>query len=369
MRLASYNVENLFDRAAVMNQKTWADGRAVLTNFAKLNALLGELTYTAATKKKIAELLIALGLGKSDETKFVLLRRNRGKLLARSKGGGIQIVAGGRADWAGSLELVEEPVNEPAMQNTARVLSALKADVIGVIEAENRPSLGAFNDKIIRAVGGTPFRHVMLIDGNDERGIDVGLLTGEKFPIEHMCSHVDDRLPNGQRVFSRDCAQFHLKTAKGNELVVLVNHFKSKGFGTPAASDARRKDQAARARAIMDGLIAQGHANVALIGDLNDTPASAPLAPLLGGGPKDAFSHPQFNDGGFPGTFGSCGPSNKIDYLLLSPALFGKVQKGGVVRDGMWPGIKPKKWNVFPQLTKEEEAASDHAAIWVDLDV
>jgi hypothetical protein len=35
----------------------------------------------------------------------VILRRNRGELVKRPQGGGIEIVADGRAGWVGSLEL------------------------------------------------------------------------------------------------------------------------------------------------------------------------------------------------------------------------------------------------------------------------
>lgn len=41
MRLAAYNVENLFDRPIAMNLKNRAEGDAVLKDFAELNALLG----------------------------------------------------------------------------------------------------------------------------------------------------------------------------------------------------------------------------------------------------------------------------------------------------------------------------------------
>ena len=37
------------------------------------------------------------------------------------------------------------------------------------------------------------YRHVMLVDGNDLRGIDVGLLTTARRPIVNVESHVDDR--------------------------------------------------------------------------------------------------------------------------------------------------------------------------------
>lgn len=370
MRLAVYNVENLFDRAKAMNLGTWAQGREVLEKFAALSRLLGQISYRAADKTRIAKLVVELGMEASDTGPLVILRRNRGGLLKRPKTGGIEVVANGRADWVGSLELRDEPIDEQAMRNTARVIDESGADVLGVVEAENRPVLAAFNGQILPATGGTPFRQVMVIDGNDERGIDVGLMTREGFPIGTMRSHVDDRLPNGEAVFSRDCPEFEIATPKGGRLVVMVNHLKSKGYGGKAASDARRKAQATRIAEIYKGLVTDGVEHVAAIGDLNDTPGSAPLAPLLTGtNLKDAFDHPGFDDGGFPGTYGSCTASNKIDYLLLSPALYRAVIAGGVLRRGMWPGVRPRKWETFPELTRPEDAGSDHAAVWVDLDI
>ena len=279
MKLAVYNVENLFDRAKAMNLDTWEQGRPVLEKFAQLNELLGQIDYSAADKTRMAELMAALGLEKSDTGPFVLLRRNRGGLLRRPRDGGIHIEANGRADWVGSLELRDEPVNEHAMRNTARVMMDLDADVLGVVEAESRPVLAAFNTEILPALGGTPLRHVMLIDGNDERGIDVGLMSREGYPIGRMRSHVDDRLANGQTIFSRDCPEFEVTTLSGVRLVILVNHFKSKGYGSTASSNARRRVQAARVAEIYRELSGNGVEHVAIMGDFNDTPGSAPLAP------------------------------------------------------------------------------------------
>ena len=80
MKLAVYNVENLFDRAKAMNLDTWEQGRPVLEKFAQLNELLGQIDYSAADKPRMAELMAALGLEKSDTGPFVLLRRNRNEL-------------------------------------------------------------------------------------------------------------------------------------------------------------------------------------------------------------------------------------------------------------------------------------------------
>ncbi|QCR36145.1 endonuclease/exonuclease/phosphatase family protein [Nissabacter sp. SGAir0207] len=369
MRIASYNVENLFDRAAVMDQASWSSGRPVLEKFAALNALLGEVTYTDAMKKKMAALLVDLGLEKSDTGPFVILRRNRGSLLTRPRAGGITITAEGRADWVGSLELIEEPVNEIAMRLTAKVMIDLKADVLAVIEAESRPSLAAFNQEIIRALGGEPFRHVMVIDGNDTRGIDVGLMTGPELPIGEMRSHVDDRQDEAL-IFSRDCPEYSIALASGETLWVMVNHLKSKGYGSKSSSDARRRLQAQRVREIYQQRVQEGHRFIAIAGDFNDTPESDALAPLLQESDlRDAFTHPRFDQGGYPGTWGNCAASNKLDYILLSPALWDKVQAGGVIRKGMWPGVRPVKWEAYPEMTAPEHAGSDHAALWVDLDI
>lgn len=370
MRLAAYNVENLFDRPKAMNFDTWDEGKPILEKFAALNALLGELNYTDARKRRMVELMLELGLEKSDTGPFVILRRNRGGLVRRPRTGGIEIIANGRVDWVGSLELRDEPINEHAMHNTARVMIDIGADVLGVVEAENRPVLAGFNKEIVRAMGGTPFRHVMVIDGNDERGIDVGLVAREGYPIGLMRSHVDDLAANGEPLFSRDCPEFYVTTPAGNSLVVMVNHFKSKGYGGITASNARRREQAEGVKAIYEALIADGHDRIAVIGDLNDTPDSEPLKPLLADSDlKDAFAHPAFDNGGWPGTYGLCNASNKIDYLLLSPKLFDLVEKGGVFRTGMWPGSRPARWDVYEELKRKQDAGSDHAAIWVDIDI
>jgi endonuclease/exonuclease/phosphatase family metal-dependent hydrolase len=80
-------------------------------------------------------------------------------------------------------------------------------------------------------------------------------------------------------------------------------------------------------------------------------------------------THPQFDDGGRPGTFANGSASQKIDYVLLSPKLFKKMKKGGIFRMGVWGGVNGTLFPHFPEITKKEEAASDHAAVWADIDI
>jgi endonuclease/exonuclease/phosphatase family metal-dependent hydrolase len=183
-------------------------------------------------------------------------------------------------------------------------------------------------------------------------------------------SHVDD-LKDGSRIFSRDCSEYEIALPSGETLLLLINHLKSKGFGTQADSNARRRRQAERVREIYDAHRQAGIARIAVIGDFNDTPDSEPLAPLLGEGSdlRDIFGHQKFEGDGRPGTFGNGTASQKIDYILLSPELFGRVTKAGVFRKGVWGGVNGTLFEHYPEMTKEIHSASDHAALFVDLDV
>lgn len=363
MRIASYNVENLFNRAKALDQRTWAAGRPVLEAFARVGQLLEEPVYTDEVKRDILRELGRLGLRGGDLARFARLRQNRGRLLRRSRDGRVEVVAGGRADWIGWVELTTDRCDEQALFNTARVILDVGADVLGVIEAESRHALKRFTEGGLRG----RYRHIMVVDGNDERGIDVGVMSTADFPLIGQRTHVDDADEHG-RVFSRDCPEYHFGIpGRAERLVVLVNHFKSKGYGGKAASDAIRRRQAARVAEIYR---AQRTPYVVVLGDLNDTPESEPLAPLLRGTDlRDVSAHPGFDNGGRPGTYGSCTARNKLDYVLLSPALFAAATGGGILRKGVWGGRNGVLWPIYDTMTRAVHAGSDHAAIYADIDL
>ena len=371
MKIASYNVENLFERAAAMNLDSWADGRDILNDYAKFNGLIGKPAYSAGDKNAMLDVLTRNKLEKSGESEFFILRENRGKKLLKKATGAApaEIVATGRGDWIGWLDLKTKPVSTTAIVNTGRVMKDVDADILAVVEAENRPGLIRFNEIVLPQAEGAPYTHVMLIDGNDDRGIDVGIMTRDNFPIVAIASHVDDLDNNGKPIFSRDCASYCIALPGGERLWVLINHLKSKGFGVPAQSNAKRKLQATRLRAIYDALVVTDPL-IAVVGDMNDTPDSEPLSPFLGNGStlKDVSEHANFDDGGRPGTFANGTASNKIDYILCSPQLFAKLQGGGIFRKGVWGGVNGTLFPHYDTMLKAEDAASDHAAIWGEFD-
>lgn len=379
MRFATFNVENLFDRAKVFNET--APGAAnphqdIIDGVGELNGLFEQPNYTDLRKARMLELFDILGLLNSNESKFALLRRIRGKVIHRFNSGVREIVADGRDDWIGWVELKTEAVDEIAMELTARVIFDSNADVLGVVEAEDRIVLKRFQ-KIMSDKFGVDekYPHLMLIDGNDKRGIDVGLATGPDIPIGKMLSHVDERRDN-KTVFSRDCPEFEITTPDGNQVLIMVNHFKSK-FGNQSRSNARRKQQAEVVAEYYNARIAAGVENIIVMGDLNDHPDSNPMKPLTDTTLKDVSEHPSFTDFEFNtdngnkgiGTYDLGNDRHKIDYLLVSPNLFGKITNGGLFRKGAWPGSQPPRWEVYPELTRREHAASDHHLIFADIDI
>lgn len=399
IRLATFNVENLFARAKALDTMTATYGGPALKAYEAFNRIAAGPVYSDADKKDMLAALETLrvlvripnvGLRSNPQPftdAWALLRENRGDFLVAPTDAEPRIEASGRGDWIGWVELITEPVDETATRMTARVISDVAADVLCVVEAESRPSLVRFNAELLA----NQYAHRMLVDGNDPRGIDVGLYCGAGIDVRWVRSNVDfpdPKFTDGRSLFSRDCPVYHLRLTSGVDLFLLLNHLKSQSFssGNP---DPLRTRQSNAVREVYDQLRADGAEFVAVLGDFNKgpdktDPTKHPTLEKLfepSSGLVDAYGHPQFS-GLFgdkdtaherPGSFQSCSLDNRLDYILLSPELAAKVTDGGVFRRGLWgppKNIKPPKlWSIYPEITASKHAASDHAAVWVDLDI
>jgi endonuclease/exonuclease/phosphatase family metal-dependent hydrolase len=379
--VASFNVENLFARPTAFTAETRALGDEVLAQYSEFNTLISHPVYSPGDKERMRQLLVELdvyyknGHGAArrrftQTPKWSWLRKNRGSFDTEPADPhrDVEIVASGRDDWIGWLELVTEPVNEIGTRMTAQVIRDVDADIIAVIEAEDRPSLVRFNHDLLDGL----YRHVMLVDGNDERGIDVGIMTKAGFPIRAIRSNVDAVDASGT-IFSRDCCQYEIETPSGAVLQVLVNHFKSQSGG----GGGKRRRQATEVRRIVDQLIA-GEEHVIVLGDLNEgQPAEDQPPPNLGalfepGGPLGScFALPGFETGQRLGTYNSAGIRDRLDYILISASLESAFAGGEVFRKGVWGSrsTRPTNWETYPEMTASVHQASDHAAIVVRLDL
>jgi endonuclease/exonuclease/phosphatase family metal-dependent hydrolase len=361
--IATFNVENLFERPRAMNLPTWREGQPAIDAAGELNALFNKARYSATDKRRMLHLLRKFDLlaGRSSNP-FVTLRKIRGDLIERKRGQPARIVADGRGSWAGWAELKKEPLADAAITNTARVIAAVNPDILVLVEVESRPSVQHFHDEILRPLVARPYPYNMVIDGNDERGIDVGILS--RFPIRQMRSHISDRTGDA-RTFSRDCPEYYIELPSGRELLVLPNHFASKGSD---ATGRRRRMQSAAAARIYASLLKRFPLAV-VAGDFNDHPAGGSLDALLKKtNLTDAMSLKQYQ-GKFPGTYQRATAREKIDYLLLSPALRKRAEAVDVFRKGFYA---PTKWESFEDINRENKArfqASDHHCLWANVQV
>jgi endonuclease/exonuclease/phosphatase family metal-dependent hydrolase len=381
VRIASYNVENLFARPKAFHTADWSVGEPILAAYHEVNALMNNAVYSEPDKQRMRELLVRLDIYRvnnrgavrrlrTQTPRWAWLRKNRGDFDRQPEDPtqDVVIIAEGRDDWIGWVELAKEQTNETGTRMTARVIADVNADIIGIVEAEDRPSLVRFNKELM----GEPYRHVMLVDGNDERGIDVGLMTKTSFTIESIRSNVDTE-DNAGIVFSRDCPEYEVRTPAGNTVYFLLNHFKSQSGG----GGDKRIRQAAQVRRIVDGLVARSE-HVIVMGDLNEGPViadstAAGLSALYSNNSPlvDAYSLPGFDVGNRPGSFDSCGLRNRLDYILISQSLVPFYKGGGLFRKGLWGSriTRPDDWPTYPEMADSAQQASDHALVFIDLEI
>jgi hypothetical protein len=92
LRLATFNVENLFDRAKALNTITWAEGEPALQAFDRFNTLADHAVYTDTDKQAMLAALEtlqvleptsagSLRLNRNPFDAWALLRENRGDLI------------------------------------------------------------------------------------------------------------------------------------------------------------------------------------------------------------------------------------------------------------------------------------------------
>jgi hypothetical protein len=79
--------------------------------------------------------------------------------------------------------------------------SAIANALDAIVKADKSHRAQAVLRAAVKEGGGEAYTHVMLIDGNDDRRIDVGILTRKAYDILSVQSHVDDAL-KGKRIFS-----------------------------------------------------------------------------------------------------------------------------------------------------------------------
>ena len=358
LKIATFNVENLFKRAKVFNFSDRKDGDKIL---AKVDELRLEFDKKVYDGKRIFDLYKQL-------KDFIEINEVRGKLFKRNRQFEvIGVKANGKDDWGGFITFKAADFREITRKNTAKVINSVKADIISLIEVEDKATLDAFNSQLITK----KYRYSMLIDAYDPRGIDVSLLS--RLAMRNIGTHMFEKVGRSP-IFSRDCLEVEIKVADNDFINLFINHFKSQGYGTSTENDAKRLRQTQKVADIItkERKLDLKNDKVVVLGDFNATRDNKSLSPLLNlKGLKDVLElqFPAPND---RWTY-HWDKNQQIDYILVSEPLQNAFKQAGVERRGIYDLAKYSNGQetAWPDVQDHgvTASASDHGAVWAQFDL
>ena len=175
-------------------------------------------------------------------------------------------------------------IKPKAYAETVKIADTIKAmnlDVLAVQEVEDIHILKQFNQHHLGTEG---FEYVTLIEGNDPRLIDVGVLS--KLPVggvtswQHAWYKNDETGTKEKKIFSRDLLQIDIyNSSRSKKLLTIFNtHLKSNYVsykdddpeGASAENDLRRSKQSSTIGRIIDAET-RPNSNYVVVGDMNDS--------------------------------------------------------------------------------------------------
>jgi len=255
----------------------------------------------------------------------------------------------------------------------AERLRRIRVDVLAVQEAEDIDTLRQFNREHL----GGMYPHVALVEGNDPRLIDVGVLS--TYPIGGITSwqHAVHPAAPTELVFGRDLIEVEiLNQARNARPLTLFNthlkshyvDFREDPAAGQAAANERRRRQAETVGRIVKARV-RPDSRYVIVGDMNDPPGSEFLRGfaqdaelrLVNGLATPQETRPPKPDSPMPvsaawthrfKTANQPAHYELFDHVWLSPALAPR-------QSGAW----------IDRRTKHAGDGSDHDPAWVELDL
>ncbi len=282
----------------------------------------------------------------------------------------------------GKLKKVSDakPKPEWALREEGKIILENDLDILTLAEVEDIAALNDFNERFL----GGKYR-TFLIEGNDERGIDIAFLVKKDLPFNiEQRSHKDETWQDPtlggatKTLFSRDLTSLVVRApGKTQPLFVLFGtHYKSKRDrpGDPE-SNIERAAQVTRTAEIMERYRKEFGADVPMMmagdynGSVNEEAAYKPLyaaagltdsfdAAPIASTTEERITH-TFHPRGGPAHYA------QMDAILVSKSLKGAVQSAKVYRYKNPDGTV----RAIPKTYEERELnPSDHFPLIVTLD-
>ena len=368
MKIATFNVQNLFHRDRSLIQKTV--GKCVSDWIVEFDTLLTK-EKSASNTERLKELSFLLDFDKTYQNPYVVMRKKAGELYLKGMNCSKELKSGELTDWNGWIKVQTVPIDPEATKNKAMVISEIDPDILVLQEVEDKMSLDEFNSFILPKFNCAPFSESILIPSSEGKGREQALLLKNGYQLESIKIHsIDD-----SEIATQELLEYEIQSPKGKTIYLLSAYFYENKCDKEKAFEIR-KNQAYQVSVIYKMLQLQRKTNIIIAGTLNSPSYCNSLAPLLQETDlKDISKNKTFNvdfDEGKDATYFRLGAYRmgvnirQEDYMLLSPELFSNVKNSGLNRKGVWPEKRPN-WGIYSSLQNKSQAASEHPGIWVSV--
>ncbi|WP_417858650.1 hypothetical protein [Xanthomarina gelatinilytica] len=368
MKIATFNVQNLFHRDRSLIQRTV--GKCVSDWIVEFDTLLSKEKCSTNTER-LKELSFLLNFDKTYQNPYVAMRKKAGELYLKGMNCSKELKSGELTDWNGWIKVQTVPIDPEATNHKAMVISDIDPDILILQEVEDKTSLDEFNNFILLKYNCEPFAESFLIPNSEGKGRNQALLLKNGYQLESVKIHkIDD-----SEIATQELLEYEIQTPKGKSIHLLSAYFFENKHDKESAFEIR-KNQAYQVSVIYKMLQMQGKTNIAIAGTLNAPSFCNSLTPLLQETDlKDISKNKTFNvdfDEGKDATYFRLGAYRmgvnirQEDYLLLSPALFSNVKSGGLNRKGVWPEKRPN-WGIYSTIQNKNQAASGHPGVWMQV--
>ncbi|MBZ9629769.1 hypothetical protein LB465_03175 [Salegentibacter sp. LM13S] len=367
MRIASYNIENLYFRDESLfgtghnkNFMDWLD---------EFEAILRKGLRLDDDYRRLRELSFLMGLNKENPQKYLVLRNHSGQLHGKivTSGRSLEKALKGSLAWT---KMTSQMIPQDAVLSKARVISEINPDVLLLQEIEDRASLLSFRDKYLADFN---YRECYYFEGNSTKGLGFGILLRKGFSLSVCRAYSNKEDVDGKPLFGTGMQVLWLRDPKGQLFRIINTNLSSGEKGEKA--DHKRKAQLRFISQVWEDQLDMFHDLLICCGSLGRPSYCESLSELISKTEiRNILKSGCFKadrDYGKAATYFSLGAYQKginlreTEYFLFNNTPKAEIMSCGLSRRGIWSG-RDRKWFCYPGITSGKNQASSHPLMWAD---
>ena len=214
MKIATFNVQNLFHRDRSLLQKT--RGKCISDWIAEFDALLLK-ERCASNTERLKELSFLLGFDKTYQNPYVVIRKKVGALYLKGMNCSKELKSGELTDWNGWIKVQTLPVDPESTNHKAMVISEIDPDLLVLQEVEDKISLDEFNHNFLPKYNCEQFSESILISGSEGKGREQALLLKNGYELKSVKIH---NLESSEYI-KQELLEYEIQAPKGEKIYLL----------------------------------------------------------------------------------------------------------------------------------------------------